>query len=39
MSTGWLLEALKLTEKIVRENGFEHKKKTPGLKANRPSNN
>ena len=27
------------TEKIVLENTFEHKKKKPGLRANRPSNN
>jgi len=25
------LEALKITEKIIRENAFEHKKKKPGL--------
>ena len=30
---------LKITEKIIRENAFEHKKKKPGLSANRPSNN
>ena len=30
---------LKITEKFVRENAFEQKKKKPGLRANRPSNN
>jgi len=25
------LEALKITEKIIQENAFEHKKKKPGL--------
>ena len=39
MSTSWWLEALKITEKIIRENAFEHKKEKPGLSANRPSNN
>ena len=33
----WML--LKLTEKIIRENAFEQKKKKPGLWANWPSNN
>ena len=28
-----------MTEKIIRENAFEHKKKKPGLTASRPSNN
>ena len=39
-------EALKITEKFLRENSLEHKKKrtyrvkfNPGLSANRPSNN
>ena len=31
MSTSWCLESLKITEKIIRENAFEHKKKKPGL--------
>ena len=35
----WWLEALKITGEITRENAFEHKKKKPGLTANRPSNN
>ena len=35
----WWLKALKITEKIIRENAFELKKKKPGLSANRPSNN
>ena len=39
MSTSWWLEVLKITEKIIRENAFEHKKNKPGLSANRPSNN
>ena len=30
---------LKITEKIIRENAFEQKKKKPGLSAYRPSNN
>ena len=25
------MEALKITEKIIRENAFEHKKQKPGL--------
>ena len=33
------MEALKITEKIIRENAFEHKKQKPGLSANRPANN
>ena len=33
------MEALKITEKIIRENAPEHKKKKPGLSANRPPNN
>ena len=36
----WWLEALNMTEKIILENTFEHKKKkrgfNPGLSANRP---
>ena len=28
-----------MTEKIIRENAFEHKKGKPGLSANQPSNN
>ena len=28
---GWWLEALNITEKIIWENVFEHKKKKPGL--------
>ena len=31
MSTSWWLRALKITEKIIRENAFEHKKRKPGL--------
>ena len=34
-----VIESSKITEKIIRENAFEHKKKKPGLSANRPSNN
>ena len=34
-----MIESSKITEKIIRENAFEHKKKKPGLSANRPSNN
>ena len=30
---------LKITEKIIRENAFEHQKKKPGLSANQPLNN
>ena len=30
---------LEITEKIVRENAFEQKKKKPRLNANQPSNN
>ena len=30
-STSWWLEALKITEKIIRENAFEDKKKKSGL--------
>ena len=26
-----MIEALKITETIIRENAFEHKKKKPGL--------
>jgi len=38
------LEALKIAQKIIRENAFEDKKKkprlfNPGLSANQPSNN
>ena len=39
-----MIGTLKITEKIIRENAFEHKKKkkrvkfNPGLSANRPSN-
>ena len=38
------MEALKITEKIIQENAFEHKEKKPGLfnprlSANRLSNN
>ena len=33
------MKALKITEEIIRENAFEHKKKKPRLRANRPSNN
>ena len=33
------METLKIAQKIIRENAFEHKKKKPGLSANRPSNN
>ena len=33
------MEALKITEEVIRENDFEHKKKKPGLGANRPLNN
>ena len=33
------MKALKITEEIIRENAFEHKKKKPGLRANRPWNN
>ena len=40
------MEALKITEKIIRENAFENKENSetevkfnPGLSANRPSNN
>ena len=33
------MEALKVTEKIIQENAFEHNKMKPGLSANRPSNN
>ena len=40
------MEALKIAEKIIRENAFEHEKKKPGLhltpgslSTNRPSNN
>ena len=29
----------KISEKIIREKAFEHKKKKPGLSANQPSNN
>ena len=39
MSTSKWLEVLKITEKIIRENAFEHKENKPGLSANRPSNN
>ena len=39
MSTSWWLEALQITEKIIRENDFEHKKKKPRLSANWASNN
>ena len=31
LTTIWWLEALKITEQIIRENAFEHKKKKPGL--------
>ena len=34
-----ITESSKNTEKIVRENYFEHKKMKPALSANRPSNN
>ena len=34
-----MIGSSKITEKIIRENSFEHKKKKPGLSANRPSNN
>ena len=40
-----IIESLKLTEKIIRENAFKHKKKEPGVKfnlwlsANRSSSN
>ena len=30
---------LKITEKIIRKNAFEQKKKKPGLSTCRPSNN
>ena len=33
------MEALKIKEKIIRENAFEHEEEKPGLSANRPSNN
>ena len=33
------MKAPNITEKIIRENAFEHKKDKPGLSANRPSNN
>ena len=33
------MEALKITEKIIRENAFEHKKKKPGLGSWGYSNN
>ena len=33
------MEALKIAEKIIRENSFEHKEKKPGLSANRLSSN
>ena len=33
----WIL--LKITEKIIQRNVFEQKKKKPGLRADRPSNN
>ena len=39
MSTSKWLEVLKITEKIIRENAFEHTKNKHGLSANRPSNN
>ena len=29
MSASWWLEALKITEKIIRENAFQHMKKKP----------
>ena len=32
MSTSWRLEALKMAQKIIRENAFGHKKKKPRLK-------
>lgn len=38
-STSWWLYALKITEKIIRENAVEQKKKKPGLRANQPSDN
>ena len=39
-----MIEALKIAQKIIRENAFEHEKETwvkfnPGLSANRSSNN
>lgn len=33
------MEALKITEKTIRESAFAHKQKKPGLGAKRPSNN
>ena len=39
LSTSWWLEALKIAQKIIRENAVDHKKKKPGLSANRPLNN
>ena len=34
-----MIESSKITEKIIRDNAFEHKKKKAGLSTNRPSNN
>ena len=34
-----MIGSSKNNRKIIRENAFEHKKKKPGLSANRPSNN
>ena len=34
-----MIGSSKLTEKIILENAFEHKKKKPGLSTNRPSKN
>ena len=31
LSTSWWLEALKITEKIIQENAFEHKKRKSGF--------
>ena len=34
-----MIESSKNTREIIPENAFEHKRKKPGLSANRPSNN
>ena len=34
-----MIGSSKITEKIIRENAFEYKKKKPRLITNRPSNN
>jgi len=34
-----MIGSSKITDRIIPENAFEHKKKKPGLSANRPSNN